>query len=120
MDFTETAPILRIYDEDKARAFYCDFLGMAWDWQHRFGPDMPLYAQVSRAGLILHLSGHHGDGTPGSAVFVRMHGIDQFHAEISARNYPNMRPGIETVPWGREMVVTDPFMNRLRFCESAA
>ncbi|MDF3605756.1 glyoxalase superfamily protein [Paracoccus sp. DMF-8] len=28
-----------------------------------------------------------------------------------------MRPGLETVDWGREMTVIDPFMNRIRFCE---
>ena len=30
-----------------------------------------------------------------------------------------MRPGIEEVPWGKEMTVIDPFGNRIRFCESA-
>lgn len=34
-------PILRIFDEAKARAFYLDFLGFRVDWEHRFGPDMP-------------------------------------------------------------------------------
>lgn len=117
MDFHQTAPIMRIFDEAKARAFYCDFLGMNVDWEHRFGPGMPLYLQVSRAGLVLHLSEHHGDATPGSTVFVRMNGIEEFHADITSKGYPNMRPGIETVDWGREMIVTDPFMNRIRFCE---
>lgn len=117
MNFTETAPIMRIYDIDKARAFYCDFLGMSWDWEHRFHPKAPLYAQVSRAGLVLHLSEHHGDSTPGSTVFVRMNGIDDFHREISARGYRYFRPGIETLPWGRSMTVIDPFMNTLRFNE---
>jgi hypothetical protein len=28
-----------------------------------------------------------------------------------------MRPGVEKVGWGLEMTVTDPFGNRLRFCE---
>lgn len=35
------------------------------DWEHRFEPGFPLYLQVSRDGLVLHLSEHHGDGSPG-------------------------------------------------------
>lgn len=115
--FQETAPILRIFDEDKAWAFYIGFLGFSRDWQHRFADDLPLYAQVSRAGLVLHLSGHHGDATPGSNVFVTMTGVADFHREITARPYANMRPGVQTVPWGLQLEVTDPFGNRLRFCE---
>lgn len=114
--FTETCPILRIFDEEKARGFYLGWLGFGLDWEHRFGPGMPLYAQVSRAGLVLHLSMHHGDASPGATTFVRMSGIRAFHAEIMARPYPHNRPGLERQPWGLEVEVTDPFMNRIRFC----
>lgn len=116
-DFTMTAPIMRVFDEQKARDFYLGFLGFSLDWEHRFGADFPLYAQVSRGLLVLHLSGHHGDATPGSTVFIRMRGIRDYHRELTGRNYPKMRPGIETLPWGDVMEVTDPFGNRLRFCE---
>ncbi|MEQ8701309.1 MAG: glyoxalase superfamily protein [Bauldia litoralis] len=116
--FTETAPILRIFDEDKARDFYIGFLGFTLDWEHRFGDNFPLYAQVSRAGLVLHLSGHHGDATPGATVFVRMKGVRAFQAELAARDYTHNKPGIEEVPWGVVTEVTDPFSNRIRFCES--
>jgi hypothetical protein len=33
--------------------------------EHRFEPGFPLDLQVSRDGLVLHLSEHHGDGSPG-------------------------------------------------------
>lgn len=115
--FEETCPILRIFDEQKAREFYLDWLGFGLDWEHRFAPGMPLYMQVSRAGLVLHLSMHHGDAVPGATVFVRMQGIRAFHAEIMARPYAHNRPGLETAPWGLEVQVTDPFMNRIRFCD---
>jgi hypothetical protein len=115
--FTETCPILRIFDEAKAREFYLDWLGFAVDWEHRFAPGMPLYLQVSRAGLVLHLSMHHGDASPGATVFVRMRRIRAFHAEIMARPYAHNRPGLESAPWGLQVEVTDPFMNRIRFCE---
>lgn len=115
--FIETAPIMRIFDEEKAREFYVGFLGFTLDWEHRFGDNFPLYAQVSRAGLILHLSGHHGDGTPGATVFVAMRGIRDYHGELSGRRYRHMKPGIEEAPWGLEMTVIDPFNNTIRFCE---
>lgn len=49
-------PILRIFDHQLAREFYCQFLGFTWDWQHQFEPDLPVYAQVDRSGCVLHLS----------------------------------------------------------------
>ena len=52
----KATPILRIFDEAKARAFYLDFLGFAVDWEHRFADGAPLYMQVARGDLVLHLS----------------------------------------------------------------
>src|SRR6267378_4487624 len=95
----QTIPILRIFSVDKAREFYVGFLGFTVDWEHRFDDRAPVYLQVSRGGLVLHLSEHHGDGTPGTAVFVETTGLEAFHAEVSARNYGFMRPGIEDAPW---------------------
>ncbi|WHA41845.1 glyoxalase superfamily protein [Agrobacterium larrymoorei] len=115
--FTRTCPILRIFDEAKAREFYVDFLGFSVDWEHRFGENFPLYMQVSRAGLVLHLSGHHGDATPGSNVFVNTTNIEAYQRELAAKNYTFMKPGVEKLPWGLQMEVTDPFGNRIRFCE---
>lgn len=111
-------PILRIFDEAKAKEFYLDFLGFRMDWDHRFGPNMPLYMQVSRSGLQLHLSEHHGDASPGSTVFVWMEGIDALHAELIGKRYTYSKPGIqEEGPGGRTLEVPDPFGNRIRFCE---
>lgn len=111
-------PVLRIFDEAKAREFYLDFLGFTMDWDHRFGPNMPLYMQVSRSGLQLHLSEHHGDASPGSTVFVWMEGVDAYRDELMAKRYTYSKPGIqEEGPGGRTLEVPDPFGNRIRFCE---
>jgi catechol 2,3-dioxygenase-like lactoylglutathione lyase family enzyme len=126
--FQGAVPLLRIFDLARAREFYTGWLGMAEDWEHRFGPDFPAYLQVSRSGLILHLTEHHGDASPGATAFVWMRGLDAFHAELAARPNPAMRPGIETWDVGanaaettrigmRVMEVIDPFGNRLRFAE---
>lgn len=75
-------PILRIFDESKARRFYLDFLGYRIDFEHRFEPDLPLYMQVSRDESMLHLSKHHGDGTPGQHIRIEVIGDAEFHAEL--------------------------------------
>lgn len=115
--FEQAVPIVRIFDVAKAREFYLGFLGFAVDWQHRFGDDFPLYTQVSRAGLRLHLSEHAGDATPGGNMVVHMTGLRGFHAELAAKKYRYLRPGVSQQEWGLEMQVTDPFNNRMRFIE---
>lgn len=116
MPLHAVTPILRIFDEAKAREFYVDFLGFTIDWQHRFEPALPLYLQVSRDGCVLHLSEHHGDACPGAALRIACDDIDAFHAELTARQYGHARPGIESTPWDtREVTVRDPFGNRLTF-----
>jgi uncharacterized glyoxalase superfamily protein PhnB len=115
--FYRTSPVLRIFDAAKAREFYVEFLGFTWDWEHRFGDNFPLYAQVSRAGLVLHLSGHHGDATPGSTIVVLTEFLHQYKEELAAQNYRFYKPGIEDLPWGQVMTVTDPFGNRIRFTQ---
>ena len=118
MKISPAIPIIRIFSEDKAKEFYLDFLGFKLDWEHRFEANFPLYVQVSRSGLTLHLSEHHGDATPGSTVFVRMEDIDVLHRELTAKNYAYAKPAIQDLPWGRVMEVADPFGNRIRFCEA--
>jgi hypothetical protein len=45
-------------------------------------------------------------------------GLDEFHAEVTAKKYRYLKPGIEDAPWGaRVMTVIDPFSNRIRFSE---
>ena len=116
MAFHAVIPILRSFDEGKAREFYVDWLGFKVDFEHRFEPGLPLYMQVSRGDCVLRLSEHHGDATPGSAVRILVDDLEAFHAELQARPYKNYRPGLTDQDWGtREMGVTDGAGNRLIF-----
>jgi uncharacterized glyoxalase superfamily protein PhnB len=118
INFKWVVPILRIFDTAKADQFYQAFLGFSVDWDHRFDPGAPLYRQISRGSLILHLSEHHGDGSPGARIRVMMEGVEAFHREISSRGYRYMRPALETTLWGTlETGVIDPFGNHIRFCQ---
>ena len=110
-------PILRSFDEAKARAFYCDWLGFEVAFEHRFAPDLPLYLGLVRDRMELHLSEHHGDTTPGTRLRIAVDDIDALHAEITARPYPHLNPGPpQRQDWGeRDLTLTDPFGNRLTF-----
>jgi catechol 2,3-dioxygenase-like lactoylglutathione lyase family enzyme len=110
-------PILRVFDVDAAKRFYLDYLGCTLDWQDGKG-DAPVYVQVSRGELVLHLSSHHDDGTPGSAVLIEIRDVEALHGELRSKGYPFLNPGLEPGPGGgREMQLIDPFSNRLRFYE---
>jgi len=117
----QTIPIIRIFDELKAREFYLDFLGMSLDWEHRFEEDFPIYMQVSRDNLVFHLSEHSGDCTPGSKVFVNVDDLEGLYNDVMSRGYKYSRPEIATAPWGdRTFEVVDPFSNKLLFNERSA
>lgn len=116
--FGRVIPILRIFDLAKADEFYLQYLGFQVDWDHRFDDNAPLYRQISRGDLVLHLSEHHGDGSPGVRLRVTMRGVKPFHEELVTKKYRYMRPGLETTPWKTlETGVIDPFGNSIRFCE---
>lgn len=116
--FQKTVPILRIFNVEKAKEFYIDFLGFTIDWEHRFTEDSPLYMQVSRGNLTLHLTEHHGDCCPGARIFIVMTGIDQLHQDITSKGYKYMNPGIEKTFYKAKCIeVVDPFGNRLTFNE---
>jgi uncharacterized glyoxalase superfamily protein PhnB len=119
MSFGTATPILRIFNESKARAFYVDFLGFSVDWEHRFADNLPLYLQVSKGDCLLHLSEHHGDCSPGARVRIATDELDSYQQQLITSGYAYMHPGIETQPWGREMTVIDPFGNRLVFFEDS-
>ena len=118
IEFKKVIPILRIFSVEKTHEFYMGYLGFKVDWEHRFEPDLPLFMQVSRGDLLLFLSEHHGDGTPGSTVHIEMTGVAELHAELTAKKYNYLRPGLEKRPWGAtQIALTDPFMNRIVFSE---
>lgn len=112
-------PILRSFSETKAREFYVDFLGFKVDWEHRFDNTAPLYMQLRRAELLLHLSEHHGDATPGAALLIPVDDIAALHTELLAKDYSHARPGVRDEDWGLIMEVADPFGNKLRFWQKS-
>jgi catechol 2,3-dioxygenase-like lactoylglutathione lyase family enzyme len=116
--FTRIIPTLRIFDIAKAREFYLEFLGFKVDFEHRFEPDLPLFMQVSLGDVILYLSEHHGDASPGARIVIETSDLAEFHAGLSAKKYGYARPGLVEQPWGAtSMTIADPFYNHIEFSE---
>ncbi len=114
-------PILRSFDEAEARDFYLRYLGFEVVFEHRYAPEMPLYMGIRKGGCELHLSEHHGDATPGSAVRIGVDDVDACLAALNDRGHPRLRPGVQNQPWGtREITLADPFGNRIIFWQDRA
>ncbi len=119
MTLSDTTPVFRIFDENRAKEFYIGFLGFTVEWEHRFEDGLPLYFEVSRDDVTIHLTEHHGDCCPGATVRIMTDNLAGFHEELSERDYGFARPQVDDTPWGsKEMSVTDPFGNRLTFVAS--
>jgi hypothetical protein len=114
-------PVFRSLDEARAREFYIDYLHFSVEWEHRFDyARSVLYMRLRRDRFVLDLSEHHGDGTPGSTVWVPVGDVNALHAELHATGYDRMNPGIDVdSPGGPTLEVIDPFSNTLRFCQVA-
>lgn len=108
-------PQLRSTNWARTRAFYEGGLGFSVQWESRFEPGFPVFAQVARDGLSLFLTEHSGDCQVGGAAYIVVDDLDALYREIIQRGVRVDEQPHET-PWGtREMVVIDPDGNRLRF-----
>ena len=109
-------PVLRILDVPKAREFYLDWLCFQVDWEHRFGENFPLYFQVSKDGIVLHLTEHYGDCLPGARIRIMVENVVAWHGQL--REYRYYKPGVEKTEWNTmEMCLLDPFGNHIVFAQ---
>lgn len=118
MEIREVHPVLRAYDVPASLAFFVDYLGFTVDWQDGETPG-PVYLQLSRGPLRLHVSTHHGDGTPGTVLVIEVSGVKEWIDELHRKRYPFFNPGLEEGP-GENMLSTeliDPAGNMIRFFE---
>ncbi|MCJ8211436.1 glyoxalase superfamily protein [Mucilaginibacter sp. RS28] len=114
-------PILRFYSYEKTIEFYVNWLGFKIEWEHRFHDNAPVFMQLAKNGVILNLSEHHGDGTPGTHVRVSDYkGLRAWHSELIEAKYKYNRPGLDVPEWAPDsinMTVTDPCNNQITFEE---
>lgn len=117
-EISPAVPVLRVMSVAGALPFYVEFLGFTLDWEHRFRPGMPVYAQVSRSSAVLHLSEHRGDGSPNAVAWIPVRDVYALHEELLARPDSPVRPGVDPgAPGGPTLQVIDPYGNILRFAQ---
>jgi hypothetical protein len=108
-----TVPILHIEDYEDAKAYYIDWLGFRIDWEFRFEPTFPVYMQISRDGLVFHLSQHKGDNPGGVMCHVDVDDLDALVTEWKVRR-PDSALEVEIMQWNAmHLTLKDPFGNTL-------
>ena len=118
MNVEKVIPVLRIFDYAKAIEFYVDWLGFKIEWEHVFEKGMPVYMEVRKGDITIHLTEHHGDATPGSHVFIWCDGVKEYHEELINKKYKYNRPGLEKTFYGSlAFTANDPFNNKISFNE---
>ena len=114
-----TNPILRMFDESKAKAFYIDYLGFEVDWECRFSPTAPLYMQIRLGDAVIHLDGHAKEDAPISQVNIPVLGLQNYCEYLIAKEAAYPKPSVVDPRYlGRntDMNMFDPFGNLLIFC----
>jgi catechol 2,3-dioxygenase-like lactoylglutathione lyase family enzyme len=109
-------PTLRMTDYARSKQFYVDGLGFQVDWEHRFEPSFPVFAQVSRDGLAFFLTEHTGDCPAGGLVHLYVPDVDAWFDEFRRKGIRVHEPPNEDLPSLRSMTVVDPDGNKLRIC----
>jgi hypothetical protein len=81
----------------------------------------PKFLQVSLRDVVLFLSAHHGDGSPGVHITVEdFKRLRQYHHELISKKYKYNLPGLEIPFWDSGAItvtVIDPVGNRITFVE---
>lgn len=107
-------PILTVADLSASTRYYRDKLGFRLDWEYGEPPD---FASVSRGDGVLFMC-QGCQGHPGAWTMLFARDVDKLHDELAKRGAIIRMPPTE-MPWGlREMHVSDPDGNVLRFGSS--
>ena len=70
---------------------------------------------IKQGDCEIHLSEHHGDATPISALRIETNNLEQYRDLLKSKNYKYFRPAVENNSWEKCMSIIDPFGNRLIF-----
>jgi ribosomal-protein-alanine N-acetyltransferase len=112
-------PVLRIFDITKALEFYADWMGFTVDWEHRSGDNSPVYMQVSMDDIVFHLTEHYGDACPGAKYILNTAATCPPSPPASQQRLQVLQTGTGRCSLGGKcMELTDPFGNKLLFCNN--
>ena len=110
-----TIPIVRTFPGVEHAGSTSTFSASAWTGSIGSATACRCTSRCPREGCVLHLSEHHGDATPGSAVRIQMANVGQLQRELAASPVYPLRIGVSAQPWGDDLTVPDPFGNRIIF-----
>ncbi len=114
MTLRRVTPTFRVKDARASEAFYRDILGFKTSWEDDPGDGHPIFIEMSRGDVSIHLSEHEGDGPEGVSVYVDVDDARALHAEVTGKSAETDPP--EPMPWGHVVfTVTDPDGNVMRF-----
>ena len=111
-------PALRMTEYSRSKAFYAERLGFTVEWEHRFGPTMPVFMMMKRDGMEIYLTEHNGDCKVGGLVHFVIDDVTAWHHEFEAKGVKASDPPNDDLGF-LNMTVTDPDGNQLRFMERA-
>jgi len=105
----EVIPILRVADADRAQSWWAR-IGFEHESTHRFYEGAPAFVSIRREGSRVFLSEHTGDARPDTLLYFWLDDLDAIAHEFDVT--PAAAEWSEDV---REIELTDPDGNRLRF-----
>jgi len=113
VEFGGVSPILCVTDLQSSLRFYVDSLGFKIDWEYQ---DSTASVSRGKAAVMLCV----GDqGQPGAWSWFGISDADALHRELTAKGVVVRHPPTN-FPWGsRELQVSDPDGNVLRFGSEA-
>ncbi|WP_236059554.1 glyoxalase superfamily protein [Chitinophaga rhizophila] len=80
-------PVLRAFGYAQVIEFYVEWLGFQVNWEHK-PEDASFYMQLSLGDIVLHLSAHHGDASPGGKLYVdQFEGLEAYHHILIDKQY---------------------------------
>lgn len=92
-------------------------MGFQIDWEHRFEPNFPVFAQITRDEMTIYLTEHTGDCQVGGLIHLFVPDVDDWYSEIKEKKeFQIMEPPSEDLEGLRMMTVVDPDENQLRIC----
>ena len=117
--FKLAIPVLHVASSAVAEEFYCERLGFRQDFAYRpFGDADPCYMGLVRDEVEVHVSSFPGDGGPRGVVFLLVEDLDALHKDLIAKDVAILLAPTEQ-SWGnREMYISDPDGNSIRFVQA--
>ena len=110
-----TISMLRVANARLSEKLFRDVFGFETTWEHDPGDGQPVFIEVVRDAVAIHLSEHEGDGPIGIQVYVNVSDAKALHDEFDSRG-ANITQPLQDSPWGHLIFeVNNLDGNTLRF-----